>query len=39
MSCAGSLRMEEDELLDLATLTVIIVAMVGFVGLCTYFAG
>jgi hypothetical protein len=39
MSCAGCLRMEDDELFDLATLAVIIVAMVGFVGLCTYFAG
>jgi hypothetical protein len=39
MSCAGSLRRDEDQLLDLATLTVISVAMVAFVGLCTYFAG
>jgi hypothetical protein len=31
--------MEEDQLLDLATLPAIIVAMVGFVCLCTFFAG
>jgi hypothetical protein len=31
--------MDEDQLLDLATLTVSIIAIVAFVGLCVYFTG
>jgi hypothetical protein len=31
--------MDEDQLLDLATLTVSIIAIVAFAGLCVYFTG